>query len=140
MRLLSWRIRLFILPSFLSFYLGPLIYPIQIGPAFYFGIATLTGGSFVWKILLLLFFGRERSWWNNPSLNLTFSSLVDLRKVNRSGSFSRFIATGEYFYTSSCLCEHRELSLPSFYLLGRKKSWGSLLDIIILAAAVLNLL
>jgi hypothetical protein len=69
---------------------------------FYLGTLMLTGGSLVYKFLPLLFLASGRSGANSPSLNLILSSLLDLLKVNRSGSLGQLMLMVGCFSTSSC--------------------------------------
>ena len=137
--LLSWRILLLILPNLFNFYFVLLISLAHNPSIFSFVRARLTGGSLVCKCLLLLFFRRGFSGKKSVSLSLSLSSLLERWKVKRSEFLGELRLICGCFSAFYSLCGQSELSLPSFSRLGRKKSWGSLLEMMILAPAVLNL-
>lgn len=135
--------RLLIRTSFLSLSLFPEKSLNQFVFMFSFGIVRLTGGSLVWA-----FFGCELEKSLGAGLSddqsglhfLSFSSLLERWNVNKRGSLLISDSWRGFAYTSSWRCDQSELSRPSFSREGRKKSDGSLLESMILAAAVLNLL
>jgi len=103
------------------------------------GTCKLTGGNFGWLFLTNLAnnFGPWLSLSLSPLRIFKRSSLLERWKVNSSGSF--FADSRGCASTSSWRCDHSELYRPYFSREGPKKSDGSLLDSMILAAAVLNL-
>lgn len=138
-----WRIRLLILTSFFSLSLFPEKSLNQLVFMFSFGMLRLTGGSFVWTFLgweLEKSLGAGLSEGHNGLHFLSFSSLLERWKVNKRGSLLIMDSWGEFVSTSSWRWDQRELSLPYFSREGRKKSDGNLLDSMMRAAAVLNLL
>lgn len=144
MGIMSLMNRLLILPSFFSL---SLFDPKSLNhETFMFsfwnslGTCRLTGGNFGWlfRTNLANNFGPWLSLSLRPRRIFRRSSLLERWNVNKRGSFLAYMVG--WPSTSSCRCDHSELSRPSFSREGAKKSEGSLLESMIRAAAVLNLL